>query len=112
MYSGGDYLFVSDIMISEGSIQKEWTPAPNEIYTTEVKVDKNGVEVSNEDSDTKTVINHTEFAVYNNDEKVVTVNKDETHLKKSIVEADLTIGKCKCLPLENPAEGINIVILD
>ena len=111
-YSGGDYLCVSDIMVSEGSVLKEWTPAPNEIYTEQVKIDKNGVEVSNLDSDTKTVINHTEFAVYNRNSKVITVNKDETHLKKSIVEADLTIGKMKFLPLDNPAEGVNIVILD
>lgn len=112
MYTTGDYLFVSDIMVSEGSVPKEWTPAPNEIYTTEVKVDKNGIEVSNEAADTKTVINHTEFAVYNEDVKVITVNKDETHLKKSIVEADLTIGKCKFLPLEDPSDGVNVVILD
>ena len=112
MYTTGDYLYVSDIMVSEGSMIREWTPAPNEIYTEEVKVDKNGIEVSNSESDTKTVINHTEFAVYSNEEKVITVNKDETHLKKSIVEADLTIGKLKFLPLDNPSEGVNVVILD
>lgn len=112
MFTAYDYLFVSDIMVTEGSVPKEWTPAPNEIYTEEVKIDKNGISVSNSDSDTRTVIDHTEFAVYNQNEKVITVNKDETHLKKSIVEADLTIGKTKLLPLENPAEGTNVVILD
>lgn len=112
MYSTGDNFYVSDIMLSEGRTVREWTPAPNEIYTEQVKIDRNGVEVSNDDSDTKTVINHTEFAVYHQDEKVITVNKDETHLKKSIVEEDLTIGKMKFLPLENPSEGGNLVILD
>lgn len=112
MYTTGDYFYVSDIMVSEGAAVKEWTPAPNEIYTREVKIDKNGIEVSNEDSDTRTVINHTEFAVYSGTEKAITVNKDETHLKKSIVEADLTIGKMKFLPLDDPSEGCNIVILD
>lgn len=112
MYSGGDYLFVSDIIVSEGSVAKEWTPAPNEIYTKQVKIDKNGIEVTNADADTRTVINHSEFAVYSGEEKSITVNKDETHLKKSIVEADLTIGKVKILPMENPADGVNIVVLD
>lgn len=112
MYTGGDYLFVSDIMVSEGAIKKEWTPAPNELYTELVKIDKNGISVYNSDSDTNTVINHTEFAVYHNDEKVITVNKDETHLKKSIVEDDLTIGKVKILPMEDWSEGANIVIID
>jgi len=111
-YTTGDYLYVSDIMLSEGSMVREWTPAPNEIYTEQTKIDKNGIEVSNPDAGTRTVINHREFAVYNGDEKAITVNKDETHLKKSIVEADLTIGKVKILPMENPADGANVVILD
>lgn len=112
MYTTGDYLYVSDIMVSEGSVINEWTPAPNEIYTEQVKVDKNGLEVSNKDSDTRTVINHIEFAVYSGEQKAITVNKDETHLKKSIVEEDLTIAKVKILPLENPSDGVNVVILD
>lgn len=112
MYTGGDYLFVSDIMVSEGAIKKEWTPAPNELYTELVKIDKNGISVYNGDSDTNTVINHTEFAVYHNDDKVITVNKDETHLKKSIVEDDLTIGKIKILPMEDWSEGANLAIID
>lgn len=112
MYTTGDYLYVSDIMLSEGSMVREWTPAPNEIYTTQTKIDKNGIEVSNPDAGTRTVINHREFAVYNGDEQAITVNKDETHLKKSIVEADLTIGKVKILPMENPADGANVVVLD
>ena len=111
MYSGGDYFFVSDIMLQEGNQRIEWTPAPNEIFTENVKISKNGIEVTNDDSDTKTVINHLEFAGYHNDEKVFTLNKDETHLKKSIVEADLTIGKVKFLPLSG-VSGIDIAVLD
>ena len=87
-------------------------PAPNEIFTEEIKISRHGIEVTNEDSETKTVINHTEFAVYDEDVKVLTVNKDETHLKKSIVEEDLTIGKLKFLPLDDPSEGGNLVLLD
>lgn len=111
-YTTGDHFFVSDIMLTEGTQKREWTPAPNEIYTEEVKISRHGIEVMNDDSSTRTVINHTEFAVYDEDTKVLTVNKDETHLKKSIVEEDLTIGKVKILPLENPSEGANLVILD
>ena len=38
-------IYLADIMISEGSIPRKWTPAPNEIYTQEVKIDKRGIEV-------------------------------------------------------------------
>ena len=39
-------IYLADIMISEGAIPRKWTPAPNEIYTQEVKIDKRGIEVS------------------------------------------------------------------
>jgi phage minor structural protein len=111
-YSLNNYLYLSDIMLSEGTEQQGWTPAPNEIYTEEVKIDRHGIEVSNKGSNTRTVINNTEFAVYNDTEKVITVNKDETHLKKSIVDADLTIGNVKFLPLDVHSNGLNIILLD
>lgn len=112
MGTTGAYFYVSDIMLTEGTAVKEWTPAPNEIFTEEIKISRHGIEVKNDDSETKTVINHSEFAVYDDDVKVLTVNKDETHLKKSIVEEDLTVGKLKLLPLDNPSDGANLVLLD
>ena len=42
-------LYVSDIMMVEGPTVHNWTPAPNEIYTNEVKIDKHGIAVSNAD---------------------------------------------------------------
>ena len=49
-------IYLADIMISEGAIPRKWTPAPNEIYTQEVKIDKRGIEVSNSASSQRTVI--------------------------------------------------------
>ncbi|MBO5319735.1 MAG: hypothetical protein J6B01_08040 [Ruminococcus sp.] len=46
-YNRDASLYVSDIMVTEGAIPRKWTPAPNEIYTSEVKIDKWGIEVSN-----------------------------------------------------------------
>lgn len=111
-YYGISQLYIADIMLVEGDTKARWTPAPDEIYTTGVKIDRSGIEVSNSESDTKTVINNTEFSVYHGKEKAITVNKDETHLKKSFVNADLTIGKLKFLPKENRSEGLDIILLD
>ena len=111
-YSRSNYLYVADIMLTEGTIVQKWTPAPNEIYTTEVKIDRRGIEVSNADSPQRTVINNTEFSGYYNDEKIFTLNKDETQTKKTTVDGELTVGKTKFVPMPTQSDGLNIVILD
>lgn len=111
-YNRDASLYVSDIMVTEGAIPRKWTPAPNEIYTSEVKIDKRGIEVSNNASSQRTVITNTEFAGYYNDEVIFTLNKDETQTKKTTVDGELTVGKTKFVPMPTASEGLNIVILD
>lgn len=105
-------LYISDIILAEGTAVHKWTPAPNEIYTTEVKIDRRGIEVSNADSAQRTVINNTEFSGYYNEEKIFTLNKDETITKKTTVDGELTVGKTKFVPMATASEGLNIVVLD
>lgn len=111
-YSRDAPLYISDIMLTDGSIAQKWTPAPNEIYTNEVKIDRKGIEVSNSKSKQKTVITNTEFSGYYNNEKIFTLNKDETQTKKTTVDGELTIGKTKFIPMADTSQGLNIVILD
>lgn len=105
-------LYLSDLILAEGNSVHKWTPAPNEIYTTEVKIDRRGIEVSNNESAQRTVINNTEFSGYYNEEKIFTLNKDETVTKKTTVDGELTVGKTKFVPMSTASEGLNIVILD
>ena len=105
-------LYISDIILAEGTAVHRWTPAPNEIYTTEVKIDRRGIEVSNADSGQRTVITNQEFSGYYNEEKIFTLNKDETITKKTTVDGELTVGKTKFVPMATASEGLNIVILD
>lgn len=105
-------VYLADIMITEGAIPRKWTPAPNEIYTQEVKIDKRGIEVSNNASSQRTVITNTEFAGYYNDEVIFTLNKDETQTRKTTVDGELTVGKTKFVPMPTASDGLNIVILD
>ena len=112
IYSRGSSLKVSDLMLTDGSIIQHWSPAPNEIYTNEVKIDRRGIEVSNSKSSQKTVITNTEFSGYYNGEKIFTLNKDETQTKKTTVDGELTIGRTKLIPMSNSSQGLNIVILD
>ena len=112
IYNRSASLYVSDIMMVEGPTVHNWTPAPNEIYTNEVKIDRHGIAVSNAASSQRTVITNTEFAGYYNDEVIFTLNKDETQTKKTTVDGELTVGRTKFVPMSTASDGINIVILD
>ena len=105
----GHYMYVSDLMLVEGITKSNWTPAPNEIYTTNVKIDKRGINITNSESSTQTIIDNTQFAVLHNDQVVLTVNKDLTTLQKTEVKNELTIGKCRFVPNAN---GLDFVVLD
>lgn len=109
VYSRSEYLYIADIMLTEGDAKQRWTPAPNEIYTTDVKIDRRGIHITNTESQTSTIINNVEFAVLYRDTKVITVNKDTTILTKATVQDELTVGKLKFVPV---ADGVDEVLLD
>lgn len=105
----GYYLYVADFMLAEGSQKQNWTPAPNEIYTENVKIDRRGINITNSESSTETIIDHTQFAVKHAGAVVLTVNKDLTTLRKTEVTDELTVGKGKFVP---QSAGFDIVLLD
>ena len=105
----GYYLYVADFMLAEGSQKQNWAPAPNEIYTENVKIDRRGINITNSESSTETIIDHTQFAVKHAGAVVLTVNKDLTTLRKTEVTDELTVGKGKFVP---QSAGLDIVLLD
>lgn len=108
-----DFFWLSDIMLCEGTTPKAWTPAPNEIFTSGVRIDKTGIVVYRSDNAEKTVMNNREFAGYYNDEEVFSLNKDETRTKKTVVDGELTVRDCKFIPYENEEEsGLNVALID
>lgn len=80
------YTFFTDIMLSKGNIPSEWLQAENETYTENVIIDSSGVTVRRKTTETHTNINHEEFAVWYGDQKRITVNSDNTQLKKTTIE--------------------------
>lgn len=54
----GYYFYVADFMLVEGEQKSHWTPAPNELYTENVKVDRRGIHITNPDSYNSTLIDH------------------------------------------------------
>lgn len=104
-----DTLYLADLMLVEGPTKSGWTPAPNEIYTANVKIDRRGINITNSNSSTQTIIDNTQFAVKHRGDTVLTVNKDLTTLQKTNVLDELTIGRGKFIPVTN---GLNFVLLD
>ena len=105
----GYYFYIADIMLNEGDAKTRWQPAMNEIYTENVKIDRRGINITNSESSTETIIDHTQFAVKHQGEPVLTVNKDLTTLQKTEVMKELTVGKLKFVPQSN---GVDLVLLD
>ncbi len=113
IYNRSGHLYVADIMLCEGTVAKTWTPAPNEIYTSGVKLDHRGIEVTRSDTSEKTAMTNREFAGYYEDEKVFSVNKDLTYMRRTFIDGELTVGDCKLVPYENSNDvGLIITIVD
>lgn len=107
--TSGYYFYIADLMLVEGEHRSNWTPAPNEIYTENVKIDRRGINITNSQSATETIIDNTQFAVKHAGSVVLTVNKDLTTLCKTEVTDELTIGKGKLVPRSS---GLDLVLLD
>ncbi len=109
----GYYFYVADFMLVEGEQKSHWTPAPNELYTENVKIDRRGIHITNPDSYNSTHIDHTQFAVKHYDKTVLSVNGDSTILQKTQVTGELTIGEEKgaYIPCDD-CEGFDLVVFD
>ena len=105
IYSRDASLFVSDIMLTEGASLHKWTPAPNEIYTAEVKIDRRGIEVSQRGLGPADGHQQHGILRYYNEEKIFSLNKDETITKKTTVDGELTVGKTKFVPMATASRG-------
>lgn len=105
----GYYFYIADIMLNEGDSKTHWQPAMNEIYTENVKIDRRGINITNDASATETIIDNTQFAVKHKGSTVLTVNKDLTTLRKTEITDELTVGKLKFVP---QSSGIDLVLLD
>ena len=65
--------FYTDLVIKDGNVRSNWESAKNEITGTALAIYYNGIEVTSENSNIKTIINNTGFSVVdlNSTEKVL-----------------------------------------
>jgi hypothetical protein len=101
--------YISGIMFTIGDTPIAWTLATGESYNTNIRMNINGIRVSQLDANGNetgyTQITSDEFAGYhspNNDgtfEKVFYLNGDETVTKKITATDEITMGNIKILPI-------------
>ncbi|AMO26009.1 hypothetical protein Blue_186 [Bacillus phage Deep Blue] len=100
---------VSGIMLNIGDVALQWTLATGELYNTNIRMNINGIRVSQIDGNGSeigfTQITPTEFAGYyqNNGkfEKVFYLNGDETVTKKLRATDEITLGNIKILSIQS-----------
>lgn len=100
---------VSGIMLNIGDVALQWTLATGELYNTNIRMNINGIRVSQLDSNGSEVgytqITPSEFAGYyqNNGkfEKVFYLNGDETVTKKLRATDEITLGNIKILSIQS-----------
>lgn len=108
-----DFLYISDVMVCEGVTSKAWTPAPDEIYTSGVNIDKRGITVYRSGTQEKTVISNEEFAGYNGETEIFSLNGDETRIVNAVVRQQLRIEDTMFIPFSSGGEkGLNIALID
>lgn len=105
--SNGEYLLISDLMVNDGEISQQWSSSNDEIYTLNVKIDREGVEVSQDGTNNRTVMNTTEFAGYDSNKRVFSVNGDVTTVNRLKAESDVQVGLVRMYALtENSKNGL------
>ncbi|MDH6367562.1 MULTISPECIES: hypothetical protein [unclassified Breznakia] len=109
--SSGAWLLISDIMANDGEIQQQWSSSNDEIYTTNVKIDKNGIEVAQDGTNNKTVINTLEFAGYDASERVFSLNGDETEVHKLFARSNVRIGDMQIYARTTGNHGADFTII-
>lgn len=100
---------VSGIMLNIGDVALQWTLATGELYNTNIRMNINGIRVSQLDGNGSeigfTQITPSEFAGYyqNNGtfEKVFYLNGDETVTKKLRATSEITLGNIKILSIQS-----------
>lgn len=101
---------LTGIMLTIGDVPLQWSLATGEVYNTHIRMDVNGIRVSQLDENRKeigyTQITPQEFAGYYDAEgngsfqKIFYLNGEETVTKKLRAETEMTMGPIKILNIE------------
>lgn len=98
---------VSDIVVKLGDCSG-WSQAPNEVYGSNYRFDKEGFEITSLTDTFKSVLDNTKLAVYDTaggtDKNIMVVSKDEGKITNLVAQDSLTVQR-----YENPTYGLKVL---
>lgn len=102
IYAGpGSQLAISDLMLNVGGFKTPWQQAQGEIMNTQVSVTNEGLRVKSNNYDDEMVITPQEFAGYSNGERIFSLNRDTTVVKKIEVAGQIDMPPMKIVSIQN-----------
>ena len=102
--TSGDNFWVTDCMFIQGSQPQVWTPAIGEIYTTNIKMDKNGITVGNNSSPYVTTMSNNGFQINYQNNSVVGVNASTAEISNAKIDGTFQVGKLLFMPSTNQVD--------
>ena len=86
------YVYLADLMFTEGEMVTPWTPHPSEVYSGLTTIDKDGIKVSQSDYSGYTQMKSDGFYVNNGTEDVISVTKDGANFKGNVTITGGTVN--------------------
>jgi hypothetical protein len=109
IYSEGNGIQTSDLVIAEGEIIQSWFPSADEIYTGNTKIDRNGVKVYNTASDKASGMENGEIYIDDANGRQVSLNPDLSYMNKLRLDETLFIGR---LRYDVKDAGVDMTLID
>ena len=86
-------IHIAGLRMVIGDNPLQWTLSSGETYSTNVRVDVEGITVYHrDDASSFTRMSPDEFAIYDKNERIAWANEDEFHMKKAVIEEAVILG--------------------
>ena len=106
----GAYCVIADAVCKIGDVTG-WSQAPNEVYGTNYRFDKDGFEITSLTNTFKSVLDNTKLAVYDTaggtDKNIMTVSKDSGKITKLTAQEEFVVQR-----YENEESSLRIIPTD
>lgn len=102
----GDSCILTDITLKIGDCNA-WSPAPNEVYGSNYRFDKDGFSITSQTSPFKSVLDNEKLAVYDTssgNKEIMVVSKDDAKLTNAVVQDRLQVQR-----YDNSANAMQII---
>lgn len=109
IYSQGNALQVTDLVVAEGELVQSWFPSADEIYTGNTVIDRDGVQVSNSTSDRTAGMESGEIFIDDASGRQVSLNPDLSYANAFLIKNTFYLGR---LRWDIKDAGVDVTLVD